>query len=290
MAGEGHLFNHINKIRKMEQRIIRLLTATALISGVLLLNSCKKEVQKKPKEIFDTNSFVNVNDAYSDALAIIDDANGNVYKNSLNSVVSSCAVKTNDTVSSPHVYTLDFGTGCLGNDGIRRSGKIIVHYNYFDLKQSGSDILVSFDNFFVAAKRFEGSLHLHNNGININGNANTDFVTNLIVTNTVTGAVQSGDINANIEWLAGYDTNGKDDDQISITGSVNVSKNGNVYHAYSTSPIIRYFAPGCNYYVQGTLFIQQAGQPDRSADFGSGVCDNEVYVTENGQTTTYYMD
>jgi hypothetical protein len=47
---------------------------------------------------------------------------------------------------------------------------------------------------------------------------------------------------------------------------------------------------GCNHFLEGILFVETQTMSDKTIDYGTGRCDNEILVTENGITTTQYLD
>lgn len=264
----------------------QLSLVSVLLYCLLLFSSCRKET------VFD---FANESTmAFGDALSeesqnIADEAvqSGSVsYKNEETASVLSCATVTRDTQSSPRVCTIDFGTGCTGQDGRTRSGKIIVTYTGA-YKAAGTVIDITHDNFIVDGKQILTERHIENVGYNVDGKLQWNVTVNghviqtggqaTIWTSQKIRVMEAGE--ATVTWT---------DDVYAVTGSSSGTlANGRSFTAQSLTPLIRNMLPGCRrHFVQGQLEISVSGRPVRVIDFGSGACDNTATVTVNGNTYT----
>lgn len=197
----------------------------------------------------------------------------------------SCALVTNDSIN--HILTFDFGTGCTGNDGKVRSGKVIVTYNgtgYFD---AGSSWVVTFDNFFVNSRHIEGSRSVVNNGLNSSGNMTwTIDAQNMRITRP-DGSWRSWNSQRTREMISGFGDNSWTNDVYKINGSVNGTNSQGQNITSTLTNIIRTHA--CHFITSGTMQIVPSGHPSRIIDFGNGNCDDLATVTRNGMTRTIHL-
>lgn len=202
--------------------------------------------------------------------------------------LSSCATITNDTVASPHVLTIDFGsTNCTCNDGKTRRGQIIVTYTggYFT---QGSIKTMTFDNFYRNDNKIEGTRTITNLGENVAVHPNWSIsAVNMKITR-VNGDFHTWNSERNREMTAGFNTASWSDDQYVITGSASGTNiNGIGYTANIITPLHRSLS--CNWIDSGVISITKSNGAARNLDFGSGNCDNQALLTitrPNGNTGT----
>lgn len=269
----------------MKKQTISIMAAAAFFVAALSFSSCKKETTDN--ELTSANNMALADESYNDVDNIADEAattGGVTYKtDDANSLLAGCAVVTRDTVSMPHVTTIDFGNGCTGADGKLRTGKIIVTHDG-RYRDAGTTITITFDNYTVNGNQVSGTRTIHNDGVNSNGHTSFSIsVTGQIVLASGAGTITWTSTRTR-EWIAGENTPPRDDDQYSITGSATgTSANGDQFTATIQQPLIRNLAPGCRrHFVQGIALIQRSGKPDRTLDFGNGSCDDQATVTVNG--------
>jgi len=274
----------------MKKQIFKSLIA---ITAVAVLNSCQKE--KNDTDLTSANNMALADESYNDVNNIADEAanDGTVsYKtDDTNSLLAGCATVTRDTVSMPHVCTIDFGTtGCTGVDGKVRKGKIIVTYDG-RYRDAGTTITITFDNYSVNNNQVTGTKTIHNDGVNGDGNISFSISVNgQVVLANGAGTVTWSSTRTR-EWIAGSNTSSRDDDQYSITGSATgTAANGDVFTATIQDALIRNLAPGCRrHFVKGVVLLQRTGKPDRTLDFGNGNCDDVAVVTINGVSHTIIL-
>ncbi|HRG59894.1 MAG TPA: hypothetical protein PK323_13135 [Bacteroidia bacterium] len=203
-------------------------------------------------------------------------------------VLSNCAVITHDTISNPHLLTIDFGTtNCLCNDGKYRRGQILVSYtgSYF---AQGSVKTTTFNNYYRNDNKVEGTRTVTNLGLNADGNMTWSVsAVNMKVTRT-TGAFHTWNSERTRTMIAGQNTSMWSDDQYSISGSGNgVNANGVSYTANITTPLHR--ALSCHWIDSGVIAFTRSNGSTRTINFGTGTCDDQAVVTvtrANGNTST----
>lgn len=272
----------------MKNKILNLVVAAIFFTAALALTSCQKE--KLDTDYITADNAALADETYNDAHNVSDEAaqTGSVsYKTDDANSLLSCATVTRDTVSMPHVTTVDFGSGCTGIDGKNRKGQIIITYDG-EYRAMGTTITVTFNNYSVNDNQISGTKTIHNDGPNSSGNLSfTIHASGQIVLASGEGMI-SWTSDRVREWIAGEPTTSRDDDQYSVTGTASgTACNGNTFEATITEPLIRNLAPGCRkHFTDGVVLIETSGKPDRIVDFGNGACDDQATVTINGHTHT----
>ncbi len=267
----------------------------AAITLSMLVLSCNKkdDIDSDTNAAKNENSvekyYIELNDI-ADQVAKTGSASGFKVTEDQGTLLSSCAVITFDTSSAvsalnPDTIVVDFGTGCIGNDGRSRSGKIIVSTTgrYFE---TGTVVTIIPQNYFVNGNGVSGSRVVTNTGNNSSGQPTFTVQ----VSGTVTLANNGGTITWSASrirtWIAGYDTPLLfADDEISVTGSSNgTNASGGSWSTIITSPLVH--KRSCREIVSGSKTVTPASRPARIVDYGNGTCDNTVNVTINGNTYT----
>jgi hypothetical protein len=198
-------------------------------------------------------------------------------------MLNPCATVTHDTISIPHVLTIDFGpVNCQGMDGKWRRGMIIITYqgHYFD---PGSVRSLTFQNYYVNNNHIEGTRTVTNNGLNSSGNMNWSIsVVNFRITRP-NGQWHERNSNRSRTIISGFGTSSPWDDVYLISGSSNGSNsNGNSVTATVITDLRKEIA--CHWIVSGSVDITPLNRPTRTLDFGNGACDNQATITVNGVT------
>ncbi|MDB5283998.1 MAG: hypothetical protein JWO06_3073 [Bacteroidota bacterium] len=268
----------------MKTQSIKKVTVIAMAAALLALNSCQKE--KTKVETATTGNELSSDKVYKEVQLVMNSlSNTGSFKTDglpLQDQVPACATVTNDTISKPHVYTVDYGTGCVGFDGQLRSGKITLKYNSTNMHQINNQWVATPKSFVVGGEAISGTVTIKNTGFNSNGN----LVYSVVETVTdVTSKNQTYTINQNMNYesIAGANTSNTSDDVYSITGTTSGKNQGTPYTLTITSPLIN-SNPCNNYTVQGTMVYRLQGSPDKTYDYGNGSCTTTVSITQNGNT------
>ena len=127
-----------------------LLIIAALTFG---LTSCNKDKLTDNAETIAAQNFnaAEVEDDNTQIMADQAESEGAVnlrmspVDNSAVDLITSCAIVTRDTISTPRTITIDFGTGCTGQDGRLRSGKVIVTYTGGGYFTPGASWTITFE-------------------------------------------------------------------------------------------------------------------------------------------------
>ena len=284
------------------QRKISLIIAAMILSVAIV--ACKKKENKPEPAPADTDTSVAaenslVDAAFNDVQNISDQAargtlvfysptyDGNNHMEE-SFEKTSCATITHDSISIPHILTIDFGTtNCMCNDGKNRRGIINVSYTG-SYRATGSVHSITFTDYFVNDNQLLGTKTVTNNGLNTNSNLTFTIVIDGQLIKANNGGTHSWQSNRVREWLEGASTITWADDVYSITGSANgTAVNGNTYTAVITTALHR--ALNCSWFDSGVLEITPANKPVRIINYGSGACDSNATVTILGNTYPFTM-
>lgn len=256
----------------------------------IFLTSCRK-TKDEPRDTDTSAASDNAlaEGTYNDVHNIADEAaNGTLTSymvtnnsNEEKAYLSTCATVTNDTVSVPHILTIDFGTAnCLCNDGRNRRGIINVSYSGH-YRDSASTHTISFTNYFVNDNQVLGTKTVTNNGHNAAGHLSFSVTVNGSIIKAGGAGTISWTSNRTREWIVGEGTLAWNDDVYLITGSASAtSAAGNAFTLTITSPLRKELS--CHNIVSGSFALTPSGKYTRYVDFGTGACDNQATVTING--------
>jgi hypothetical protein len=267
----------------------------ATIVGASFFASCKK----KDKEEKDTDTAA----AYDQSLASttendmtnISDEAGKTYsvssfKTSESSSIlsASCATLTIDTVSSPRIITVNFGTtNCTCIDGRNRRGIIQISFTG-KYRDSLTVITVTPQNYFVNDNQVTGNKTITNKGHNAAHHLVYDINANIQIIKVNNGGTITWHSVRQREWVTGESTMNWSDDIYSITGNASGSSaTGNTFNSVITTALVRNMAFGCRrHFVSGVLEHTPSGKATRYIDYGNGACDDQATVTINGNVYT----
>jgi hypothetical protein len=282
----------------MKLKIFSLLLIGSL--SLATFQGCKKDNNTNaPATVEDSDLQASQDNAlaensFNDAFNISDDAirsQGSLYKNAdvQMSTLSGCANVTLDTSSGLKKLTIDFGsTGCTGNDGRTRTGKIIITLTG-RYRAGGTVTTITFDNYYVDSNKVEGTKTVTNMGPNAAGHPVYKIeVTGAKIT-LANGQVIKWESSRTREMTAGYNTPNILDDEYAISGSARgTNRNGQSYMLNITSPLI--VKIGCRFIEGGTMELTPSGKATRTIDYGNGSsCDDLVTVTINGKVHNFHM-
>lgn len=273
-----------------------LIAAIFLCTGIIF-TSCNKD-RNEWKDTQTASDNEQAEGIADDAINIADNAargNADVARTAnpveLFEAMSGCATITRDTVSSPRLITIDFGSSnCLCNDGRYRRGKILVSYsggNYFD---EGSVKTVSFDNYFRNDHRVEGIRTITNNGRNAANQLSWTINAQDMKITKPDGSFHTWNSTRLRTMISGESTPLIwRDDEYSISGSATgTNVRGINYVANITTPLHRKL--DCRWIDSGVVEVVPDGKPTRTIDYGNGACDRLLTVTVNGRSRTIEMN
>lgn len=282
----------------MKTRSFLLILTTLMVTAVVL-SSCRKN---RDSTLSSSNNAL-AESMFDDVYKQIDDAASQ--EDSLtqktgdyNLVTAACATVTLEYVTTgqawPKRLTIDFGnTGCTGQDGRTRTGKIICEFTGW-YRQQGTVITTTLDNYHVNSNLVEGTHIVTNEGRDADNNIY--FSINVVGASITTpdGTIEWTSSRTRT-WVEGEGTtwwtdglNGILDDVYEVDGFANgVNIEGNAFSAEITEPLRVQI--GCRWVTQGKLELTPQNLSTRTVDYGDGNCDNQASVEVNGHTYHFTM-
>lgn len=264
----------------------------AFLASGIFFSSCKKKETKTEYSYRAAQDNSTAEGVFNRSYSQISKATRQVGNKSTNDTIQGCPVLYISGAWPNKTVVLDFGTGCLGDDGVTRRGKIISVTNglYID---SNTVITSTFDNYYENINgvdyQVQGTQVIKNMGHN---NAGHPWFSVDVQSASVTspeGTISWTSVREN-EWLAGFDTwLNPWDDQYLVTGSANgTDVNGAAFTVNITSPLLCKFCTDIFRWIvaSGKIDIVNSGYPTITVDYGTGTCDMIVYVIINGTTYT----
>lgn len=299
-----------------------------LVTGLLMLASCKKEKEVTPEpEVEDTEQSSATDFAISETITGDIESMGSDGSENSNSTIfrtagenstegimaATCASVITSTVT-PKTFTIDFGTtGCTGTDGRVRSGKLVYDF-------SGSTL---------GATRYRNpGFSMNVSSINYVVDGYTVNITNKTISNTTPASLPNGtnltwSVSANISilkpgggtitWLCNRTkelTNTSDVNCYSgqanpikwskaivkINGTATgVNTSGETYSSTATN-LVRDFncSPSVLYphkhpFISGTILYTPGSRKARLIDYGTGACDLAGTITINNKSYAFVL-
>jgi hypothetical protein len=253
-------------------------------ASLLLFTACRK--LKDTEDTGFGTDHATLEKTFSDVQSIADMAStdGGLANYKLApTLLGGCATVTKDTISSPHLMTIDFGaTNCLGADGNYRRGKIIVTYTGH-YKDPGSSHTITFDNDFVNDNEVRGAKTVTNTGVNSSGQPQFSINVNGSVLLSGGNGTISWISSRTRTWISGYTTGDWKDDVYEISGTGTITRvSGRTFDINITTPL--HVALDCKWIESGIVQITPQGGNIRTLDYGNGTCDAQANLTVNGKT------
>jgi hypothetical protein len=298
---------------KKSSLITRLITAAFLIS--LVMTACKKEQSAglSPAEEeqvanyssqSETENEVVFNDVFDNVMGVNTEVGiggtgifGRVMSNGREMGLDSLPTCTQVSITLlnaparfPMKIVIDFGAGCVGKDGHKRSGKIITEYSG-RLIEPGSSATTRFENFKFDSISVQGTHKITNT--TASGSNQRQFtidITDAKLTKP-NGDYSSWSSHRVITQTEGNSTPlVPQDDIFKITGSTHGKiKHGDLIYTWQSEiiePLIKKFI--CHWISKGTIRVKRENLPDNSQwvatlNYGQGDCDFLATVEINGQ-------
>ena len=271
-----------------------MLFVITVCSAIILTVGCKKDTTPTPEPITSpaaqatkvATENASIDAAFTDAFRQVDLA---MKQYGLKGTKTCCTVTFTpaDFTTYPKDVIIDYGTSCTGNDGVVRSGQILVHLTkaYID---SSSVTTITFNNYFVNSRHITGTEIITNTGRNAAGhhmfaveiqNGNLYSADGITVYNSIQQR----------EWIEGDGTLlDPMDDVYLITGTASGTTTNGVNYTLNITTALR-VAVGCAWIESGIVEITEPGIPVITLNYGDGTCDNMAVVTCSGYTFNIVM-
>jgi hypothetical protein len=279
------------------------LSLLILIMGILLFVSCKKEDAKsnvdevagtvesvEDENLADNNFDGDIDQSLDlaasknpDLFSLLDMPPASLRTGSTDSVPTNnpCANITlsPDTLRFPITVTIDFGAGCVGADGRKRAGQVIIVFTD-RMKKPGSTATTTFNNYFVDSVKVEGKHILTNMSVPDTPKFKREVIDGKLIWPSGRWILRSA--NKKVEMLNGMKTRERADDIFSITGEAS-GKNSRekTWTSKITTPLEK--RGNWRWFVKGIVAFER-GASKGSLDYGNGELDAKATLTINGQS------
>jgi hypothetical protein len=274
----------------MKTKIFLMITALVLLA----FTSCKKDMELLEQSSIDLAAddavseavFEDVFNSIDEATLALDDAmKTGETKSTFLAVEDKCPSVTVEHPATgiwPKSITIDYGTGCTGFYDNTRSGRIIINVTG-PRREVGSKRTVTFDDYYFNGIKVEGIKLFENLGANDDGNT--------VITVTLTdgrlvlpdGKTIEREAEHKREWVAGFMTPNKWDDECLVTGLAS-GKNGDGISYLRTITSALHWKRVCAFIVSGVVTIEREGAEPFSLDYGTGECDNKAVVSREDES------
>lgn len=252
----------------------------------LVITSCSKTEPIDTKATDAADDVVLTEALYDDAFASLEIATvfAEVGKKSA-SILDSCPLITINSPGEdffPRNIVIDYGTGCTGLFNVERSGRILITLSG-PRGTSGTERVLTFDDYYVNGAKIEGTFTIENMGFN---NAQNAVFSVSLEGGKITfpdSRIITREFERQREYIAGYGTWTPWDDKCLITGiSAGTNLDGKTYSLSILNPLEWHAT--CRFLVSGTVGFEVDGIEPFELDYGAGECD-EVATLSRGDET-----
>lgn len=275
-----------------------------IATGLAITAGCKKIVHQNIQAASNSSVAITVfndvfeqlNAAMSSEMAL--DEMTNATWNLSGTVCATVSLQPLGT-GFPKTVTIDYGTGCIGQDGVTRKGRIIAVFsdNY---RNEGSYANLIFDGFMTGQYALAGTDSITNNGATGSGDPIfSEVLRDVVITWGTQQIIWEADLNRT--WKEGSETNfttdtvggtlnmaGLLDDVFELTGSASGNDaNSHPFTLEISTPLL--FQTGCAFIKQGTLIVSPANFNDGNVDYGNGECDRQATIEVDGEVFNFTL-
>lgn len=269
---------------------LKKIFALLALPSLFFLTGCQKE-EDEPDPEFETTFILTENQAVSESIS--DDATVVFFEASINSGfyrvngtaqttgTLSCATVTVNPQNStfPKTIVIDFGNGCVSQDGISRKGKINITLSDY-VHNPGAVAVMTFDNYYTAGYKVEGTITWTNTSTP-NGVSWTREITGGKLTEPLGGYYWTHEGTKNVTQTAGANTPlNLLDDVYSVTGNHTVTNPAGKTRTVTILEDLEKKTT-CHNVTKGKMKIQ-AQTHFAILDYGDGTCDNVATITIDG--------
>jgi hypothetical protein len=254
------------------------------LAAALLLGACNQDNQDpnpdpQPDELTSTQ-MAQADQAINDAIGTVDDALDGTLDGLGNTRTESCATLA---LNRPQrTLSIDFGTGCEGPFGRRRTGRVTVSY-------TETQRTITFQAYTVENTAISGTLTVSN--LTRSGNTITYNVSSsdLVIANGDRRLAFTR-LQRQTQVTMGSNQRQVANNEVRITGTAaGTNGQGEAFTSEITAPIVfrqACFQSGVYYPVSGIMVVQVGGQPSTTINYGDGACDRTVSLTVGRITRT----
>jgi hypothetical protein len=276
----------------------------SLLAIAVVFSGCKKFVHQNIQAASNSSValiayndvFEQINSAISYEVALDEMTNGSW--NMHGTLCTDVSLSPLGT-SFPKTLTIDYGTGCIGTDGVTRSGKIIAVFDG-NFRDENTTIDVSFDGFTNGQYALSGTNEMKNTGTDGDGNPTfTETIRGAVIAWSTQQVIWEADLNRT--WVEGDTTNfttdtiggtlglaGLEDDVFALRGTaIGNDSNTHPFTLEVTNSIV--LPSNCKYITDGILVVSPVNFNAGTVDYGSGECDKQATIEVDGEVFNFTL-
>ncbi len=193
--------------------------------------------------------------------------------------IDSCATVIVSSSSYPKEIIIDYGTGCTSSKGHVKKGKIIINISD-SMLLAGATKTIVYQDFYIDSIKVEFSATVKNLGQNAQGHWVMESTWEQIITKNGDKSVQAN--TETKEWISGFETVDKSDDEFYKSGQGSITLNDTIMYSRVISKPLHY-SSSCNFIMDGSIELTRNGETS-VIDYGDGECDNKATITLNDTT------
>ncbi len=261
-----------------------------LLAGLFVIMSCSREDSSSSQEE-DQVKLAEKDAVFEAVLSKTDDQiNKEISKlENLNYIIASpksgdsepcnakITVETPANTKFPKTITLDYGNGCTDPEGNFRAGKIIVHITgpYWEKNTVRSSKLVDY---IYNDLKISGDRKELNKGVNDKGYTVFEVKNNEIICNSRNELLIERNLDRVRTYNRGVKLTSNEDDEVWVTGTTKVNKNGKESIQEITTTLYRKIA--CQHFQSGVITTFVNKEKIAEFNYGDGICDDKAIWTK----------
>jgi len=266
------------------------LTIIAAVCGISLFACNKKDKDTDTNTLSTDKDNVQVITTSDQISTDMEQAFDDGYNNTANDmaisdglVLGPCVTVTLTQNGNMKTLTIDYGTGCLCNDGKTRKGKLIATATNFN--QVNVIRTLNTDNYYVNDYHVDGSITRNITHVAADSSRTIELVENLTITNPAGNDVYTRSGNQTRIQFIGI-PNHPADNTLTIWGQVNVQRPSGIQISRNVDQAIPLlYKNSCHQIVSGIAHITRNNH-NITVDFGDGTCDGTATVNNGTNTWT----
>ena len=279
----------------MNRRIIYSITLFALTA--FFISGCKKFVHQNIKAASNSSVAISAfNDVFEQLNAAVDSSLDAKTVTNWNMNGTLCTDVTLSSVGAtfPKTLTIDYGAGCIGIDGVSRSGKIIAVFDG-NFESEGTLVKVSFDDYTNGQYSLVGTDSIINTGTNSNGKPTfAEFIRDVTISWNTQQIIWEADLNRT--WTQGEttdfstnsSTDGLTDDVFELTGTA-IGNDSNTHPFTLEITEALTLSTECRWITGGMLMVNPVNFNAGTVEYGTGECDQQATIEVDGEVFNFTL-
>lgn len=268
-----------------------------VVATTIFISGCKKFVHQNIKAASNSSVAISTfNDVFEQLNAAVDSSLDAKTVTNWNMNGTLCTDVTLSSVGStfPKTLTIDYGAGCIGTDGVSRSGKIIAVFDG-NFEAESTVVKISFDGYSNGQYSVAGTDSIINTGANGNGKPTfAEYIRDVNISWNGQEILWEADLNRT--WIEGETTDfltdttvaGLNDDVFELTGTaIGNDSNTHPFTLEVTQAVV--VKTECKWITGGMLIVNPVNFNAGTVDYGDGECDKQATIEVDGEVFNFTL-